>query len=183
MARALRAQEKEQADLVPVVPRDHGVHDEPSARSHRKDAELGRAHPRAARELEALGRASVEHDSLFGRAVVGELSRIPHRIEAVLVTRAGSTSPPLFQYPGDTLGPRARISSLPAARVGTKASSHPGAGRPITPARSIGKCTCVMSGDVSVDPHAATIVTLEPLVFWLIASSRSHVGCESAAAA
>ena len=47
-----------------------------------------------------------------------------------------------------TFGPFTRTSSfLPE---GTSFSVQPATGRPMTPARGIGKCTCVASGAVSV---------------------------------
>ncbi len=57
-------------------------------------------------------------------------------------------SPPAFHVPGVTFGPRTRSSSLSAS--GTRRSSQPGTGTPILPARSIEKCTLVVSGEVSV---------------------------------
>jgi len=43
------------------------------------------------------------------------------------------------------VGPRTRISSLPA--FGTNFSSMPGIGAPMQPARSIGQCTQVIDGE------------------------------------
>ena len=59
----------------------------------------------------------------------------------------------------------------------------PGTGTPITPARSIGKCAAVASGDVSVRPHEDVIITGSPRASRATFSSRVHRSCGSAAAA
>ena len=59
-----------------------------------------------------------------------------------------------------TFGPLTRISSL--SSTGASLISTPGTGTPITPARSIGKCAAVASGDVSVRPHEEVIITGSP---------------------
>ena len=80
-----------------------------------------------------------------------------------------------------TFGPFTRISSL--SSTGVSLISTPGTGTPITPARSIGKCAAVASGDVSVSPHEEVIITGSPRASRATFSSRVHRSCGSAAAA
>jgi hypothetical protein len=67
--------------------------------------------------------------------------------------------------------------------LGTIFTSHPGNGSPITPGRSISKCTIVIAGAVSVEPQADTIGTRLPVAAMATFSSRSQRFCGSAAAA
>ena len=80
-----------------------------------------------------------------------------------------------------TFGPLTRISSLPS--TGVSLISTPGTGTPITPARSIGKCAAVASGEVSVRPQEEVIITGSPARPPRTASSRVQRSCGSAAAA
>ena len=59
----------------------------------------------------------------------------------------------------------------------------PGPGTPMLPGRSMGKCTMVTAGAVSVSPQEEMNGTLLPRTFMPSASSRSHRLCGSAAAA
>jgi hypothetical protein len=85
------------------------------------------------------------------------------------------------RYPGITFGPRTRISSF--APFGTIFTSTPGTGTPTFPGPSSGKCAIVAIGAVSVDPHAAVIVTARPVVRFESSCNRCHISGVSAAAA
>src|SRR5262249_25291149 len=146
--------EDEEPDAVAVLAGDDGVGDERRAGGDGADAELADRDPGARRELEVLGEAAVEDEAPGGLARVLEAAGVAVGRKPSSSRTAGSIAPPRRHAPGVTFGPLTRISSLSSR--GARRSAQPGGGRPMTPARGMGKCTEVASGAVSVEPQADT---------------------------